>query len=105
MLSSVARAGGNDPMGSHYETQRLLRGIQGNEACTFTSLAAQAAPKDGTLPIEHTPSMQEGPSSPDSVSNPPDAAAPPAAPDTSVTPPDTTAPDTTDMHPLYPIET
>ena len=99
MLSSVARAGGNDPMGSHYETQRLLRGIQGNEHVPLPPLAAQAAPKDGTLPIEHTPSIQE-PSSPDSVSNPPDAAAPPAAPDTSVTPPDTTAPDTTTAPPI-----
>jgi hypothetical protein len=93
MLSSVARAGGNDPLGSHYETQRLLRTIGGNENVPLPPVAAQSAPKDDTLPITAPP--------PDQTAPPISADAPPA-PDTTITSPDQTAPPPDQTQPPIP---
>jgi len=88
MLSSVARAGGNDPLGSHYETQRLLRTIPGNEGVPPDPFSVPPPPKDGTLPITANDGTTPPPvAAPDGTTPAPDATTAPPAPDSTITTP------------------
>ena len=87
MLSSVARAGGNDAIGSHYETQRMLRSIQGNENTPLGPAASSVAPKD-TTPITTPPPTPDTTPAPTPDGTTP-TTPPPTTPDNSTvsTPP------------------